>query len=99
MLILLLVVGMLATGGAPFGEQDDRRFVLIEQQCVQLCLDVVTQTFRTAGSSAGKSSGLLQRYMRDMMFIMTHMGLQPDGFEAAFARTYFGLPQPGPFTL
>lgn len=86
-----------AEGGAPFGDEEDRGLVLIEQQCVQLASDAVDLVFRTGGSSAGKSSAPLQRYMRDTAFMRTHMGLQFEGAQRQYAKIRFGLPADSPF--
>ncbi len=80
-----------AGGGERFGELDSRRLLLIDQHCVELCTDAVTLLFRTAGSSAGRSTGVLQRYMRDINFITTHMAIQPDATHETFAQTQFGV--------
>jgi 3-hydroxy-9,10-secoandrosta-1,3,5(10)-triene-9,17-dione monooxygenase len=81
-----------ADGGAAFSDKEDLGFVLIEQQCVRLAGEVVDLLFRTGGSSAGKSGVPLQRYMRDMAFIRTHMGLQFEGMAQNYAKLWFGLP-------
>jgi 3-hydroxy-9,10-secoandrosta-1,3,5(10)-triene-9,17-dione monooxygenase len=85
-----------ADGGAPIADEEDRRLLLIEQQLVVLAAEAVDLVFRTSGSSAGKSSEPLQRYMRDMSFVRTHMGLQFEGAQQNYARMRFGLPTEGP---
>jgi 3-hydroxy-9,10-secoandrosta-1,3,5(10)-triene-9,17-dione monooxygenase len=79
------------SGGQPFSDEENRRLVLVEQQCVRLSWEAIELLFRTGGSSAGKSSEPLQRYMRDMTFMRTHIGLQYESVQENFARLHFGL--------
>ena len=81
-----------ASGAAPFSDEDDHRLLLIEQQIARGCFEAVTLMFQTGGSSAGKSGAPLERYMRDMSFVMTHMGLEPGPWRESYARLHFGLP-------
>jgi 3-hydroxy-9,10-secoandrosta-1,3,5(10)-triene-9,17-dione monooxygenase len=79
-------------GGEAFSDQENRRLLLVEQQCVRLASEAVELLFRTGGSSAGKQSETLQRYMRDVTFMRTHVGLQHEMSEQNYARLHFGLP-------
>lgn len=81
-----------ASGGPPISDEEDAGLLIIEQHCVRICGEAVDLLFRTGGSSAGKASAPLQRYMRDMTFIRTHMGLQFEGAQRNVARLRFGLP-------
>jgi 3-hydroxy-9,10-secoandrosta-1,3,5(10)-triene-9,17-dione monooxygenase len=81
-----------AAGGPPFSDEENRRLLLIEQQCARLVSEAIELLFRTGGSSAGKQSEPLQRYLRDITFMRTHMGLQHEMAEQSFAKAHFGLP-------
>jgi 3-hydroxy-9,10-secoandrosta-1,3,5(10)-triene-9,17-dione monooxygenase len=83
-----------ASGGDPFGDADDYRLLIIEQEIAKRCFEAVTLLFQTGGSSAGKNGHQLERYMRDMSFIMTHMGIEPDGWRERYGKLYFGIPVP-----
>jgi 3-hydroxy-9,10-secoandrosta-1,3,5(10)-triene-9,17-dione monooxygenase len=85
-----------AGGGEPFSDTENQGLFLIEQQIVRLAGEAVDLLFRTGGSSAGKSAEPMQRYMRDMTFLRTHMGLQHELYERGYARLHFGLPAEGP---
>jgi 3-hydroxy-9,10-secoandrosta-1,3,5(10)-triene-9,17-dione monooxygenase len=85
-----------ADGGGAFSDEDNQALFLVEQQIVRLCGEAVDLLFRTGGSSAGKASEPLQRYMRDMAFVRTHMALQPEPAERNYARLHFGLPAESP---
>jgi len=78
--------------GVPFSDEDDRRFVLIEQQCVRLCWDAVELMFRTSGTSAAATTAPLGRYLRNLAVIRTHVTLQHDHTAGNAARLHFGLP-------
>lgn len=81
-----------AGGGEPFSEIDDARLMIIEQEIAKRCFEAVTLLFQTGGSSAGKSGSRLERYMRDMSFIMTHMALEPDSWRERYGKLHFGIP-------
>jgi 3-hydroxy-9,10-secoandrosta-1,3,5(10)-triene-9,17-dione monooxygenase len=85
-----------ADGGALFSEQESQAMLIVEQQIARLAGDAVDLVFRTGGSSAGKQSEPMQRYMRDMTFLRTHMGLQCERAERGYAQLHFGLPMEGP---
>jgi 3-hydroxy-9,10-secoandrosta-1,3,5(10)-triene-9,17-dione monooxygenase len=84
-----------SAGGEAFSDQENQGLFLIEQQIVRLAGEAVDLIFRTGGSSSGKSAEPLQRYMRDMTFLRTHMGLQSELYERGYARLHFGLPAEG----
>jgi 3-hydroxy-9,10-secoandrosta-1,3,5(10)-triene-9,17-dione monooxygenase len=84
-----------AEGCEPFSDRENHGLLLVEQQIALLAGSAVDVMFRTGGSSAGKSAEPLQRYMRDMTFLRTHMGLQHELSERGYARLHFGLPTDG----
>ena len=86
-----------ADGGEPFSDTENQGMFLVEQQIVRLAGEAVDAVFRTGGSSAGRSAEPLQRYMRDMTFLRTHMGLQHELSERGYAKLHFGLKTEGPF--
>jgi alkylation response protein AidB-like acyl-CoA dehydrogenase len=82
----------LANEGAPFSDELERRFLLIEQQCVRLAWDAIELMFRTSGSSSGAKSAVLGRYFRNLAVIRTHLTLQLDHTAGNAARLHFALP-------
>ena len=81
-----------AEEGVPFSEEQDRRFLQIEQQCVCLCCEAVELMFRTSGTSAAASTAPLGRYFRNLAVIQTHITMQGDHTAVNSARLHFGLP-------
>lgn len=84
-----------ADGGEKFSDLVNQGLLLAEQEIVRLAAEAVEILFRTGGSSAGKASAPLQRYMRDMTFMRTHLGLQHDRAGVRYAKLHFGLPVEG----
>jgi 3-hydroxy-9,10-secoandrosta-1,3,5(10)-triene-9,17-dione monooxygenase len=80
-----------AEDGMPFSDEDDRRFLQIEQQCVRLCWDAVDLMLRTSGTSAATKTAPLGRYFRNLAVIRTHITMQRDHTAANAARLHFGL--------
>jgi 3-hydroxy-9,10-secoandrosta-1,3,5(10)-triene-9,17-dione monooxygenase len=80
-----------AEEGVPFTDEDDRRFLQIEQQCVRLCWEAVDLMFRTSGTSAGANTSPLGRYFRNLAVIRTHITLQHNHTAANTGRLHFGL--------
>jgi len=80
-----------AEDGIPFSDEDDRRFLQIEQQCVRLCWDAVDLMLRTSGTSAASKTAPLGRYFRNLAVIRTHVTMQRDHTAANTARLHFGL--------
>jgi 3-hydroxy-9,10-secoandrosta-1,3,5(10)-triene-9,17-dione monooxygenase len=76
----------------PFTDEDDRRFLQIEQQCVRLCWDAVDQMLRTSGTSATLKTSPLGRCFRNLAVIRTHITMQRDHTAANTGRLHFGLP-------
>lgn len=76
----------------PFTEEQDRRFLQIEQQCVRLCWEAVDLMFRTSGTSAAAKTAPLGRYFRNLAVIRTHITTQRDHTSVNSARLHFGLP-------
>ena len=81
-----------AEEGVPFSEEQDRRFLQIEQQCVRLCWEAVDLMFRTSGTSAAAKTALLGRYFRNLAVIRTHVTTQKDHTAVNSGRLHFGLP-------
>jgi 3-hydroxy-9,10-secoandrosta-1,3,5(10)-triene-9,17-dione monooxygenase len=80
-----------AEDGIPFTEEDDRRLLQIEQQCVRLCWDAVDLMLRTSGTSAASKTAPLGRYFRNLAVIRTHITMQRDHTAANTGRLHFGL--------
>jgi len=81
-----------AEEGIPFSDEDDRRFLQIEQQVVRLCWEAVDLMLRTSGTSAAAKTAPLGRYFRNLAVIRTHVTMQRDHTAANTARLHFGLP-------
>ena len=81
-----------AEEGIPFSEEQDRRFLQIEQQCVRLCWEAVDLMFRTSGTSGAAKTAPLGRYFRNLAVIRTHITTQRDHTAVNSARLHFGLP-------
>jgi 3-hydroxy-9,10-secoandrosta-1,3,5(10)-triene-9,17-dione monooxygenase len=81
-----------AEDGVPFSDEDDRRFLQIEQQCVRLCFEAVDLMLRTSGTSAASKTAPLGRYFRNLAVIRTHVTMQRDHTAANAGRLHFGLP-------
>ena len=84
--------GREAEQGVPFSEEQDRRFLQIEQQCVRLCWEAVDLMFRTSGTSAAAKTAMLGRYFRNLAVIRTHITTQWNHTAVNSARLHFGLP-------
>jgi 3-hydroxy-9,10-secoandrosta-1,3,5(10)-triene-9,17-dione monooxygenase len=80
-----------AEEGVPFTDEDDRRFLQIEQQCVRLCWEAVDLMFRTSGTSAAAKTAPLGRYFRNLAVIRTHITLQCNHTAGNSGRLHFGL--------
>lgn len=81
-----------AEDGIPFSDEDDRRFLQIEQQVVRLCWDAVDLMLRTSGTSAASKTAPLGRYFRNLAIIRTHVTMQHEHTAANTGRLHFGLP-------
>ena len=84
-----------AEEGVPFSEEQDRRFLQIEQQCVRLCWEAVEMMFRTSGTSAAANTATLGRYFRNLAVIRTHVTVQWNHTSVNSARLHFGMPALG----
>ncbi|HXO87004.1 MAG TPA: hypothetical protein VN885_00035 [Candidatus Acidoferrales bacterium] len=80
-----------AEDGVAFTDEDDRRFLQIEQQCVRLCFEAVDLMLRTSGTSAASKSAPLGRYFRNLAVLRTHITMQRDHTAANTGRLHFGL--------
>jgi 3-hydroxy-9,10-secoandrosta-1,3,5(10)-triene-9,17-dione monooxygenase len=76
----------------PFSDEEDRRFMQIEQQIVRLCWEALDLMFRTSGTSAAAKAAPLGRYFRNLAVIRTHVTMQRDHTAANTGRLHFGLP-------
>ena len=80
-----------AEEGIPFSDEDDRRFLQIEQQVIRLCWEAVDLMFRTSGTSAAAKTAPLGRYFRNLAVIRTHITMQSDHTAGNTGRLHFGL--------
>ena len=81
-----------AEDGVIFSDEQDRRFLQIEQQCVRLCWEAVDLMFRTSGTSAAGKTAPLGRYFRNLAVIRTHVTMQMDHTAGNAGRLHFGFP-------
>jgi 3-hydroxy-9,10-secoandrosta-1,3,5(10)-triene-9,17-dione monooxygenase len=79
-------------GGVPWTDEQERRMVMVLQQCVRLAWDAVELLFRTSGSSSANAGSALGRYFRNLAVVQTHVTLQFEHSAAATGRVHFGLP-------
>jgi len=79
--------------GIAISDEDERRLLLIEQQCVRLAWDAVELMFRTAGTSSATKAAPLGRYFRNLAVVRTHLTLQSDHTAGNAARLHFGFPR------
>jgi 3-hydroxy-9,10-secoandrosta-1,3,5(10)-triene-9,17-dione monooxygenase len=80
-----------AEDGVAFTDEDDRRFLQIEQQCVRLCFEAVDLALRTSGTSAASKTAPLGRYFRNLAILRTHVTMQRDHTALNTGRLHFGL--------
>jgi len=85
-----------AEDGIAITDEEERRLLMVEQQCVRLAWEAVELMFRTAGSSSAAASAPLGRYFRNLAMIRTHITLQIDRTAVNAARLHFGMPAVGP---
>jgi 3-hydroxy-9,10-secoandrosta-1,3,5(10)-triene-9,17-dione monooxygenase len=85
-----------AEDGIAITDEEERRLLMIEQQCVRLAWEAMELMFRTAGSSSAASSAPLGRYFRNLAVIRTHITLQIDRTAVNAARLHFGMPAASP---
>jgi 3-hydroxy-9,10-secoandrosta-1,3,5(10)-triene-9,17-dione monooxygenase len=74
--------------GVPFSDVLDAQLRLLEQHITLQAADAVDLMFRTAGTSATRSSAVLQRCFRDMAMIRTHHAAQMERGAEEFGRAY-----------
>jgi 3-hydroxy-9,10-secoandrosta-1,3,5(10)-triene-9,17-dione monooxygenase len=77
--------------GELVSDEEDRRLVMIEQQIVELASKAVETVFRTNGSSASKKGQRVERYIRDLTMIRTHITLQFERTWENVGRMRLGL--------
>ena len=85
-----------AEDGIAITDEEERRLLMIEQQCVRLAWEAMELMFRTAGSSSAAASAPLGRYFRNLAVIRTHITLQIDRTAVNAARLHFGMPAASP---
>jgi len=76
--------------GIPFDDEQERRFILVEQQVIRLAWEAVELMFRTSGTSAASKSSVLGRALRNLAVIRTHVTLQTDHTATNAGRLHFG---------
>lgn len=74
-----------------FDDELNRRLLLREQSCVQLCWDAVDLLFRSAGTSGTRSGDRLLRCFRDLAEVRTHITLQHERSAENLGRVRFGM--------
>jgi len=85
-----------AEDGIAIADEEERRLLMIEQQCVRMSWEAMELMFRTAGSSSATASSPLGRYFRNLAVIRTHITLQLDRTAVNAGRLHFGMPAVGP---
>jgi 3-hydroxy-9,10-secoandrosta-1,3,5(10)-triene-9,17-dione monooxygenase len=83
-------------GTNPFTPEMSQRIVLVEQQACRLAGDAVDLMFRYSGSSQIKPGMPMQRYLRDIMTLLTHATMAFDRNAEQVAKLHFGLDVPAP---
>lgn len=78
--------------GALLDDEQERRFILVEQQVIRLAWEAVELMFRTSGTSAAAKSSPLGRALRNLAVIRTHVTLQGDHTSTNAGRLHFGHP-------
>jgi 3-hydroxy-9,10-secoandrosta-1,3,5(10)-triene-9,17-dione monooxygenase len=81
-----------AEGDVPMTDERQRRFLMIEQQIVELSVQAVDIVFRTAGTSATRKGEAIERYFRDVNMIRTHVTLQFERTWQNVGQMRLGLP-------
>jgi 3-hydroxy-9,10-secoandrosta-1,3,5(10)-triene-9,17-dione monooxygenase len=76
----------------PMTDERQRRFLMIEQQIVELSVQAVDIVFRTAGTSATRKGETIERYFRDVNMIRTHVTLQFERTWQNVGQMRLGLP-------
>lgn len=78
--------------GKAFGDEEERRLMMVEQHCVRLVWEAADLMFRTAGTSSTAAQGApLGRYVRNLLVIRTHITQQFDHTAENAGRLHFGL--------
>jgi 3-hydroxy-9,10-secoandrosta-1,3,5(10)-triene-9,17-dione monooxygenase len=83
-------------GVQTFTPEMSQRIVLVEQQCCRIAGEAMDLMFRMAGSSQVKPGMPMQRYLRDMMTLLTHTTMAWDRNAEQVSKTHFGLDAPTP---
>jgi 3-hydroxy-9,10-secoandrosta-1,3,5(10)-triene-9,17-dione monooxygenase len=75
-------------------DQETRRLLLLQQNCIRLCDEAVELVFRTGGTSSARSGHPIGNAMLALTVMRTHMGLQLDRTATNLGRLRLGM-QPG----
>jgi len=78
-------------GIEPFTAEKSARIVLVEQQCCRMAGDAMNLIVRNSGSSQIKPGTELQRYLRDITTLLTHVSLAYDRNYEQVAKLHFGI--------
>jgi len=78
--------------GVRQSREDERRFLRVAQQCVQIAWDAVELMFRTGGTSSTRKDAPLGRYFKNLAVILTHITTQYDHTSINIGRLHFGVP-------
>jgi 3-hydroxy-9,10-secoandrosta-1,3,5(10)-triene-9,17-dione monooxygenase len=80
-----------AHAGVRQSPEEERRFLRVAQQCVQLTWEAVELMFRTGGTSSTKKDAPLGRYFKNLAVIRTHITVQMDHTSMNIGRLHYGL--------
>jgi 3-hydroxy-9,10-secoandrosta-1,3,5(10)-triene-9,17-dione monooxygenase len=83
--------------GVEIGDEAQRRLLLVCQQIVELCAAAVDVVFRTSGTTATRKGEAVERCVRDLNMIRTHVTMQFDRTFENVGQMRLGLPPAGFF--
>jgi 3-hydroxy-9,10-secoandrosta-1,3,5(10)-triene-9,17-dione monooxygenase len=86
-----LEMGRRTLAGSPPTAEDERRYMRVIQQCLELSWQAVELMFRTAGSSVAKRDSMLARSFRNIAVIRTHITMQDHMTSTNIGRLHFGI--------
>jgi 3-hydroxy-9,10-secoandrosta-1,3,5(10)-triene-9,17-dione monooxygenase len=87
-----LEMGRRTLAGSPPSAEEERRYMRVVQQCLEMSWQAVELMFRTAGSSVAKRDSMLARSFRNMAVIRTHITMQEHLTSTNLGRLHFGIP-------
>ncbi len=73
------------------------RYRLNMAEVLRICSETVTALFLSAGTGAVFDSSLLQRHLRDMLTLRSHVAVEPGSSAENFGRVLLDLPPNPPF--